>query len=93
MNALRLAILNLTRRRVPTFLALLSIAISVGFSGVLLRLYFLSESRFSTLAKGGDAIVGAKSGGLDILLNCLNLEGPYPGYIPSRALPVAQATH
>lgn len=82
MNALRLAILNLTRRRVPTFLALVSIAISVGFSGVLLRLYYLSESRFSTLAKGGDAIVGAKSGGLDILLSSLNLEGSYPGYIP-----------
>ena len=82
MNSFRLAILNLTRRRVPTLLALLSIAISVGFSGVLLRLYILSESRFSTLAKGGDAIVGAKSGGLDILLDCLNLEGPYPGYVP-----------
>jgi putative ABC transport system permease protein len=83
MTAFRLAWLNLTRRRVPTTIALASIAISIACSGVLLRLYRLSGSRFSTLAHGGDALIGAKAGGLDILLGCLNLEGKYPDFIPA----------
>lgn len=82
MSPLNLAILNLSRRRIPTIIAITSIAISVACSGVLLKLYRLSGSRFDTIAKGPDAIVGAKAGGLDILLGSLNLEGNYPGFIP-----------
>ncbi|MEN0057611.1 MAG: hypothetical protein AAGB31_02155, partial [Bdellovibrio sp.] len=84
MNPLRLAFLNLSRRKVSTVIALISIALAVACSGVLLRLNELAESRFETLARGGDALVGAKSGGLDILLGALNGEGDYPGYLPYK---------
>jgi putative ABC transport system permease protein len=82
MTPFKLAILNLTRRKLPTYIALISIAISVASSGILLRSYILSSSRFSTLAEGWDAIAGAKSSGTGILLNTLNLEGNYPEFVP-----------
>jgi putative ABC transport system permease protein len=84
VNSFRLAFLNLSRRRISTAIAILSIAISVGCSGVLLRLYQLSGSRFATLAKGGEAIVGAKAGGIEILLSSLNFEGKFPGFLPIK---------
>lgn len=84
MSPFRLAFLSLTRRKISSFIALLSIAISVATSGVLLRLYLLTSERFSTIAGGCDAIVGAKSGGIDILLGALNLEGTYPGFLPQK---------
>ena len=84
MTPLRLAILNLTRHRIPTSVAVLAISIAVACSGVLYRLYLLSQSRFSYLARGGDAIVGAKAGEVEILLNALGLEGPFPDYLPLR---------
>ena len=84
MTAFKLAYLNLTRRLVPTSIAILAIAISVACAGVLLRLNILADSRFSSMGKGGDAIVGAKSGGIDILLGALNAEGKYPGFLPYR---------
>jgi putative ABC transport system permease protein len=77
-----LARLSLSRRRVQSTVALLSIAFAIATSGVLLRLYRLSQARFSSIAHGGDALVGAKAGDLDTLLGALNLEGPYPGFIP-----------
>jgi putative ABC transport system permease protein len=82
MKPYRLAILNLFRRKITTIIILISIAISVACSGLLLRAYMLSFSRFSTLEKGGDAIIGAKNSGLEILLGCLNSEGQYPDFIP-----------
>jgi putative ABC transport system permease protein len=84
MSLFRLAFLNLWRRKTPTLIALLSIGISVACGGILLRLYLLSNSRFASLGKGGDALVGAKAGGIEILLGALNLEGPYPGFIPAK---------
>ncbi|MFV8248184.1 ABC transporter permease [Bdellovibrio bacteriovorus] len=84
MKSFQLAYLNLTRRPVPSCLAIAAIAISVACAGMLLRLNNLAESRFSTLGKGGDAIIGAKSGGTDILLGALHAEGEYPGYLPLK---------
>ena len=84
MTAFRLALLTLWRKRSSALIALLSIALSVASSGILLRLYFLSESRFSTLANGGDALVGAKAGGIEMLLGALNEEGPDPGFLPMK---------
>ena len=84
MSPFQLAFLSLTRRKLSSFIALLSIAVSVATSGVLLRLYLLTSQRFSTIANGGDAIVGAKSGGIYILLGALNLEGNYPGFLPQK---------
>jgi len=84
MKPIRLAYLNLTRHRLTTFIAIAALAIAVGSSGVLLRIYSLSNSRFTTLAKGGDGIVGAKAGHIEILLGSLNLEGDYPEFIPAN---------
>lgn len=82
MKPIKLAYLNLTRRKVSSLIAILAIAIAVAVSGILLRLNILAESRFSAMAKGGDAIVGAKSGGIEIILGALNGEGQYPSFIP-----------
>jgi len=82
MTPLHLAVLSLLRRKVPTVITVVSIAISVACAGILLRLYHLSASRFSSMGQGWEAIVGAKAGGIDILLDSLNGEGPYPGYLP-----------
>jgi putative ABC transport system permease protein len=84
MSPLRLAILSLSRHRLTTFIAVISIAISVACSGTLLRLYQVSESRFSVFGEGGDAIIGAKAGGIEILLGSLNAEGDYPGFLPYK---------
>lgn len=84
MTSFKLALLNLSRRKVPTLIAILAISISVACAGVLLRLNILADSRFSSFGKGGDAIIGAKSGGLDILLGALNSEGSYPGFLPMK---------
>ena len=82
MTSFRLAWLNLVRRRVTAAIALTAIALSVACSGMLLKLYILSGSRFATMATGFDAVVGAKSGGMEMLLGSLNLEGDYPGFVP-----------
>lgn len=84
MKSLRLAWLSLLRRRVPTVITILSIAMAVACGGILLRLHNLSASRFASLGQGWDAIAGAKAGGIEILLNSLNSEGPYPGYLPYK---------
>lgn len=84
MRPIRLAWLNLVRRRVPAVIALVAIALSVATSGVLFKLYLLSGSRFSTMAGGVDAVVGAKAGGTEILLGSLNTEGAYPGFLPYK---------
>ena len=82
MTAFKLAFLHLFRTKLTTIIAIASLSLSIAAGGVLLKLYMLSQSRFSSLALQGDAIIGAKAGGLDILLGALNLEGPYPEYMP-----------
>jgi putative ABC transport system permease protein len=84
MTPFRLAVLSLTRQRVSSLIAILAIATSVATSGLLFRLYLVSNSRFSTLATGYDAVIGAKAGGIEILLNSLNGEGPFPDFVPAK---------
>ncbi len=87
MNALRLAWLDLTRRPLSTVIACVSIALSVATAGVLLRLSHLAERRYSTLMTTTEALVGAKSGDLDILLGALNGEvsrTDQTGYLPMK---------
>ncbi|WP_413561193.1 ABC transporter permease [Bdellovibrio sp. HCB209] len=84
MSLLRLSYLYLKRHLLTTAVTILSLAIAIAAVTVLLKLEKLSHSRFDTLASQGDAIVGAKSGGIDILLGALNFEGDIPGYIPQN---------
>ncbi len=82
MSPAKIAYLHLVRRKLSSLIVLLGITLAVASSGVLLRLYGLSNERFGSLIHTGDAIVGAKSGALDLLLGMLNFEGDYPDYIP-----------
>lgn len=82
MKPLRLALLSLSRRKIPTTITVVSIAISVACAGILLRIYHLSASRFDSLGRGWEAVVGAKAGGIEILLGSLNGEGTYPDFLP-----------
>lgn len=84
MTSLHLAVLSLVRHRFSTLISVLAIGMAVACSGVLLRLYRISEARFSVLGRGGDAIIGAKGDGIEILLGCLNAEGDYPGFLPHQ---------
>lgn len=84
MTPFRLALLNLSRRSLSTWIAILGIATAVGSSSSLLKMYLLSQSRFETLAAEGQSLVGAKAGSIDILLGGLNLEGPPPGFLPQN---------
>ena len=96
MSPLRLATLSLSRRKVPTLITAIAIAISVTCSGILLRLYRISSSRFDSLGQGWESVVGAKAGGIEILLNSLNGEGAYPDFLPSalyESLRASQTVH
>ncbi len=82
MTPFRLAWLNLIRHRGMTTLAILTLALTVGCAGMLLRLRHLADARFASMAQAGDAIIGPKTGEVETLLGCLNLEGGYPTLIP-----------
>ena len=82
MTTFKLAILNISRRKFTSSIAVISIALSVACSGILLRAYEMSSSRFSTIARSGDAVIGAKSSGIEILLGSMNNEGAYPDFVP-----------
>ena len=82
MTPFRLSILNITRRKFTSVIAIVSIALSVACSGILLRAYEMSSSRFSTISKNGDAVVGAKNSGIEIFLGAMNNEGSYPDFVP-----------
>lgn len=84
MKLFRLAWLDLTRHRSMTVLALLALGMTIGAAGLLFRLGRLAQGRFRTMVPAGEALVGAKSGPVEMLLGCMNLEGPYPGFIPIR---------
>lgn len=84
MTISRLAALDISRRPGASAMLIISIAISVAITSLLFRLFLISENRLSTLAHGGDAVIGAKSGDLDILLSSLNNEGGAPGFLPHK---------
>ena len=83
MSPFRLAFHHLWRRKISTLIALIGIFVAIATAGILLRVMLLSQSRFASLARTGDAIVGAKSSDLSLLLGALNLEGEYPDFVPA----------
>ncbi len=84
MTPFRLALLNLARHRAATLLAVASLALAVACAGILLRAQAMADARFSSIARVGDALLGAKADPVDMVLGALNLEGSYPGTIPFR---------
>lgn len=84
MKPFKLARLSITRKTFSSIIIVLAIALSVASCGMLLRIYRLSESRLSTIGTGYDAIVGAKAGGIEIILNALNGEGKFPDFLPYK---------
>ncbi len=84
MNAFRLSYLYLRRHMFTTVVTVIALALAIASVTILLKLEILSHSRFDTLANQGDALVGAKSGGIDILLGALNFEGDIPAYLPQN---------
>jgi putative ABC transport system permease protein len=84
MNPLRLSFLYLRRHLFTTLVTTVALALGIAAITLLLKLELLSHSRFNTLADQATAIVGAKSGGIDLLLGALNFEGGVPGYLPEN---------
>ena len=91
MNPLRLSYLYLKRHLFTTVVTVAALSIAIAAVTVLLQPEVLSHSRFDTLAPQGDAIVGAKSGGIDILLGALNFEGEIPSYLPQNLFETLKA--
>lgn len=91
MSAFRLAWLNLVRQPTSSMIAVIAIALSIACSGVLLRLDLASEKRFATIGAGGDALVGAKAGDIQILLGALNGESRDPGFLPYKLFQTLEA--
>ncbi|MGZ3773631.1 MAG: ABC transporter permease [Pseudobdellovibrionaceae bacterium] len=84
MNSFRLSWLYLRRHLFTSLVTIVALALAIASVTILLKLELLSHSRFNTLAMQGDAIVGAKSGGIDILLGAENFEGDVPAYLPQN---------
>lgn len=84
MKSSRLSFLYLRRHLFTTIVTVTAVGLAIAAVTVLLKLEILSHSRFRTLAEQGDAVVGAKSGGIDILLGALNFENDVPAYLPQN---------
>ncbi len=84
MTLWRLAWLELARRKTATVLLWGTLTLMVAGAGLLFRLGRVAQGRFGRMALAGDALVGGKAGETEMLLGCLNLEGPYPDFIPLR---------
>jgi putative ABC transport system permease protein len=82
ISAWQMALLHFRRQRLQSFILVISLAVALVGTSLLLRLYSLSENRFSSLAPNVQAVVGPKSGGIDILLGALNLENKYHEMLP-----------
>ena len=86
-----LAWLHVQRKWGTSLVAVLAIALSLFCGSTLYKLNLLSHSRLHSLDRGFDAVVGAKSGGLEILLGSLNGEGTLPDYVPYKLFLSLQA--
>ena len=76
MTPFRMAALHLHRQRGQTLIIIVSLTLALWCASLLVNLATQSGQRYEKLPHGVDAIVGAKSGGVEILLGAL--EGPAP---------------
>ena len=96
MTAFQMAWLHFRRQKLQTLLIVLSLSVALTFSGLLLRVFALSQSRYQSLPTEINAVLGPKSGGIEILLGSLNLESKFHGVVPEnlfRSLRAGAAIH
>jgi putative ABC transport system permease protein len=86
-----MALLHFKRQRLQTFFIVFSLAVALACSGLLLQVYSLSQSRYKNLPADIQAILGPKSGGIEILLGALNLEEKFHGAIPENIFQTLRA--
>src|SRR3954470_10554786 len=82
MKAFYLAFLHLRRNSLSSILIVTSVALAVASSGSLIRMSTWVEQRWSHLAEGGQGIIAAKAGSIEILLGALGAEGADREYLP-----------
>ncbi len=84
MTSFQMALLHFKRQKLQSTLIVLSLAMALTCSGLLLRVYALSQTRYNNLPSNVDAVLGPKSGGIEILLGALNMESKFHGVIPEN---------
>ncbi len=84
MTAFQMAWLHFKRQKLQTLLIVLSLTMALTCSGLLLRVYALSQTRYQNLPSDVSAILGPKSGGIEILLGSLNMESKFHGVVPEN---------
>ncbi len=91
-----LAWLHIRRKWGSALIAVIAIALSAFCGNLLYKLNLISQSRLQKLDLSYEAVVGAKAGGIEILMNSLGGEGPLPDYVPWKlfqSLKVRQPVH
>ena len=91
MTPLKMARLHFKRQKLQSTLIVLSLALALSCSSLLLRIYGLSQSRYRGLPSGIEAIVGPKSGGIEILLGAFNAESKFHGSMPENLFQTLRA--
>ncbi|MBC7464428.1 MAG: hypothetical protein H7256_00420 [Bdellovibrio sp.] len=84
MTSFQMAWLHFKRQKLQSALIVISLAMALACSGLLLRVYALSQSRYQSLPSDIDGVLGPKSGGIEILLGALNMETKFHGVIPEN---------
>ena len=84
MNIIEYVLINLKRKPIQTIVIIISLSLTL-LSGLLLTKFLLiSNERFKTLAREGQAIIAPKSDSIDTLLSVLNLEVKSLDFIPEN---------
>ena len=82
MKAFDVSFLLLRRRKTLSLALFLVIVLATLCCGLFFRLYKLAATRVPLWPQGVAAVMGSKSGQLEIVLSTLNAEGEFPGFIP-----------
>ena len=73
MTPFQMALVHFKRQKLESTLMILTLAIALACSCLLIRVYQLSQNRYQGMPKDIDAVLGPKSGGIEILLGSLNM--------------------
>ena len=79
-----MAIIHFKRQKLESTLMILTLAIALACSCLLIRVYQLSQNRYQGMPTDINAVLGPKSGGIEILLGSLNMESKFHGTVPEN---------